>query len=291
MVDSTGPHCVVKTGGNDPTGGFTCPTIGSLGITPPTGVTVSAPSQSGQTCTYTLSCGTNPRLALTGGTGTISCTGDGTSARGCTASTLSNLLSEYSCDIACPRTVGSGENVEVSFVNSTANTCKYKVFCHANCSDNGCTLTYDGAILGTKGYVYVECTGNNCFSSISQNPSSTLINPSLRFDYYDCVKAPSLTKCPGAAWFMDGGHLTDYGDISLPSPNDYTLPATVTMARQSTTPSDGQCTYNMGCTSGTLSGTNQFTCSGNSGNDACTVTNMRSMLNSASYACGTSGGN
>ena len=277
VVDSTGPHCVVKTGGGDAPS-YTCPSLSELGINLP-GVTVNVTKSGADACTYTLSC-SGDHMTLVGNS-SVTCYGSN-GTHGCTYAWLSSQIGSSQCQFQCPSPAGSAAHTSVSRAHAygegtSGKKCDYKVVCNTDCpASNGWQMTYDGILFGFGGYatsgddwtpVIVSCEGNDCYNNM---PGYTnMINPNMNgvmLSKFACLQRPSFTKCPAVRWL----NMTNLANVTIGNP-----------ALSGTT-----CSYDMGCSSGTLtgSGSDPLTCTG----DACTVKAINNRLTTTNYSCSAS---
>ena len=276
VVDSTGPHCVVKTGGGDAPS-YTCPSLSELGINLP-GVTVKVTKSGADACTYTLSC-SGDHMTLVGNS-SVTCYGSN-GTHGCTNAWVSSQIGSSQCKFQCPSPAGSAAHTSVSRAHTygegtSGKKCDYKVVCSTDCpASNGWQMTYDGILFGFGGYatsgddwtpVTVSCEGNDCYNNM---PGTNMINPNMNgvmFSKFACLQRPSFTKCPAVRWL----NMTNLANVTIGNP-----------ALSGTT-----CSYDMGCSSGTLtgSGSDPLTCTG----DACTVKAINNRLTTTNYSCSAS---
>lgn len=155
--------------GGDISGTYKCP----VNIYTPTAsqhITVSGPSQSAGTCTYTVSCA-DGYTNLTGGNATVTCNDQ----QSCDALSFTG----YSCTaqtptVTCPSVAtlqsGAPANITVTAGTHTTTQCKYTLTCPTNYTLNG---------PNSNGQI--TCNGSNCASVI---------------DNYSCVAPEPTFSCP-----------------------------------------------------------------------------------------------
>ena len=217
------------------------------GFTTPTNGSVSYISQSGETCTYRVDCGTGYTLSPTNGT--VTCTGESN----CALAKLNAQFANYTCTaqtptLTCPTATtlqsGAPDGITVTAGTHTTTQCKYTLTCPTNYTLNG---------PNSNGQI--TCTGSNCASVINN---------------YSCTAPTPTFSCPVV-------------NTDLQTPSNAVLTRTAQDLNAQTCTYTVECDSSHAFPTGNNPVT--ISCSGTTGSSPCITAVLQNRINSAASNC------